>query len=806
MGLGRYRDGRFDLIVVANYLMPTEDWVAWERSFKKASEILFDASEGQMQFGRLYVCDENIGAGTADCILHSRDGVSNSPLGGFGSPGSGPNLMASIKRDSLLIVHELAHYFWGLCDEYKSGSAFDIVIDPTRPVEGGVVVPILFSGRADNELAEAGARAIFTVIYPDDWILTERTVVADTATTITVDSALPDEPLGELSVYFPGCCAEDRTANFCIMEACHRDRGAFDETGVWRDIPNPLTEFCTPSTHDGDTICAQPCWERILERAGFEMLTMPDSAESGPVTGWTEPEWIVLDKQPRFALVLDRSYSMTQGDKMTYARFGAMLWLQYAHVSAPDDLLTIIWYDHEIGSLLDLTEVGRLTELEVREKREDIAALEPRGSTDIRDALLAALDQIQSRPTRAAVQAALLLTDGKHNTPWGSRAAEVIPDFQEAGVQIHTLGVGDPDAVDMVVLEELAESTGGSSQAAGDDLAVLEAMAEINEIVRGGIITTAPALFPALRMASRSRLTEPAAKGVNRDGRPDWRNLLKLLKIKGMGQVLRPPQRLRSRIMAFPVMVEDHCQRASFTLVYPEGQDLWLYLIDPAGQPVDMGAAGVRHGSSQAPYEFALVQKPKPGRWHMVAVRPDGGASFTFRAIAGGKNPQLHVWGGASGGKDGQAPVRLWASASWGQTLSNLQVTALVTTPKGVKRRLLLTDCRGEERDAGMYEAYYTPEQPGRYTGVIEIVNLGNARLPRSDYLITHTTERHVSLKTAAPQFVRQVPFVLLYGEQPDIRDIEQAQGLTAKYREFRPRPTKLESARVGPKGRQPKV
>ena len=65
MGMGRYRDGRFDLVVVANFAMSATDWTEWRRSFEKASELFFDASEGQIQFGRIFVCDDSIGLDAA---------------------------------------------------------------------------------------------------------------------------------------------------------------------------------------------------------------------------------------------------------------------------------------------------------------------------------------------------------------------------------------------------------------------------------------------------------------------------------------------------------------------------------------------------------------------------------------------------------------------------------------------------------------------------------------------------------------------------------------------------------------------
>ena len=93
MGLGRFKNGKFDLVVVANFSMTDEDWVKWERALKKASEIFFNASEGQMQFGRIFVCDDSAGLDTAELILHPSGDPSYGSLGGFGTPGTALHLM-----------------------------------------------------------------------------------------------------------------------------------------------------------------------------------------------------------------------------------------------------------------------------------------------------------------------------------------------------------------------------------------------------------------------------------------------------------------------------------------------------------------------------------------------------------------------------------------------------------------------------------------------------------------------------------------------------------------------------------------
>lgn len=46
MGTGRFKDGKFDMTAVANFVMTVNDWTEWERCFKKVSEILYNAPEG----------------------------------------------------------------------------------------------------------------------------------------------------------------------------------------------------------------------------------------------------------------------------------------------------------------------------------------------------------------------------------------------------------------------------------------------------------------------------------------------------------------------------------------------------------------------------------------------------------------------------------------------------------------------------------------------------------------------------------------------------------------------------------------
>ena len=536
MGNGRYKNGEFDLIAIANHLMTVNDFNEWERCFKKVSEILYNTSEGQMRFGNIFVCDDNIGSETADAILHPIGDPSYSS-GTFGHPGDAVHLMPYVKRQVLTLLHEIGHNVWGLHEEYTAPYIYED-IDKTSQAPDRRTIPIIDSGRADNELTIMNADV--SILFGDQ--VERRKIVSDTATSIIVDEDFSDLPTNAdynwAIVQTPAECSSVENSNYCVMEHSRSDAGYFDESYNWQTVDNPVTEFCSAGNHDPDNDTAQEdrngksCWETIVERAEFSNLNVPDPASGIAPAGFTNPNWLILDKHPRFALVLDRSGSMSTGNKMIDAQYGAVYWLE--RCAEGNDKLTIIWYDNLIECILDLTQVNSLPDL--NNNISEINALTPRGSTNIRDGLYEALNQIQTPGTRAAVQVALLLTDGMHNTPYGSQATEVLSSFKESGTRIYSLGVGDENEVDMNVLDELATATNGKSYAVGSDHPgfIEAAMVEIYDEVRGGIITTNPLIFPD---TSKSKL-DSLVEGFSERRRPGLKEIIDLLGVETIDQLI----------------------------------------------------------------------------------------------------------------------------------------------------------------------------------------------------------------------------------------------------------------------------
>jgi von Willebrand factor type A domain len=810
MGTGRFKNGKFDLTVVANFVMSTADVTEWERGFKKASELFWDASEGQIQFGRIFVSDDSVGIASAEMILHASGDPSYGTWGLFGQLGQALHLMPYVKRQPLTILHEMGHHVWALGEEYAAPAAFDQINTAVVPANNSTI-PLVASTFAAGTLV-----GIDAILFFPPSTLERCRITAHTATSLTVTPAFSRSPVtdgdGWVQYQFPAECATVANSRFCIMERSRNAAGEFNAAGTWVPAAFPVVEFCSDSNHDPDGDTQQEdrnhdsCWETIATRTGYTGLTVPNPAVAGPATGSTVPSWIVLDKQPRFAVVYDRSGSMSAGNKMADAHHGATYWLEFC--SLANDLLTVVAYDHLVDTVIPLVQISTLGSL-----ANEIAAIEalgPRGATDIRDGLFEARSQIIGPPTRAAVQVALLLTDGIHNTPTGSSPTEVLSSFQDDGIRIYALGVGTPSTVDMTPLNALAAGTGGRAYAVGDNQPgqIEAAMIEINAEVRGGIITTSPILFPDSRSSGIDKLLAPVVgegqKPVPATKRPRLEAILKASRVANIDR-LRPRRQRASnpRMVAIPVDVEDGVARASFATAHPDTTDLWLYLVDPAGNVVNPADPAVHQIASSAPHEFIVVDGPMPGRWYLVAVRTTAGPATTARFVAGGENPSLQVFGWAAGSVQSGAPAALHASARWLHQLTGLRVTAVVHDPMGTTQSYVLSDDGLSTNGTGQYEAVVMPTIDGRYTGVITIEHVGGATIADGATLMQHSEINELSIESKAPVFVRQVPFSFNVGPVRLEDDREDPAKWEMPVRRVKPEPDrKLVSAKLHPRNK----
>jgi hypothetical protein len=406
-----------------------------------------------------------------------------------------------------------------------------------------------------------------------------------------------------------------------------------------------------------------------------------------------------------------------------------------------------------------------VTGLNIDPVSDTIQSIQPQGATNIRDALRSAYEEINPYPSRSATQVVLLMTDGLHNTPAGTSPEEVVPDFQGAGIQIFTLGVGTSGEVDMDTLDDLSWETGGISYQVGDNQPDLmrEAMAQIDHIVHGGVITSQLQTFNAARQNAMTSWSSPISR-IHK--RPSLQDVIDTLGARSIEDLTQQRFQKPGQVFTLPAEVERGSLRASFTILFGRRNPLWLYLVDPKGRVVDSGSPGARMVTGRAPHEFMMVEKPIPGRWLMVIVRPGTGPRLRFRALVGSENRHLQVFGGAPTHVEPGTRTRLWASARWGANLSGLVVKAFITDARGRKSEVVLSDDQPDEPHSGSYECFLVPRLPGKYSGYIHIKNDGAAIHAQGLTLLRHSRSDSVSLQVNVPPFERIIPFNIRVGKK----------------------------------------
>ncbi len=91
----------------------------WQRSFEFASSILFDATNGQMQFGEIYFIDAGTPTSDEDIFLENLPGDSLTTVMGH-DPFCGQIILKShVMNEPLVTIHEIGHYVVTLGDEYE---------------------------------------------------------------------------------------------------------------------------------------------------------------------------------------------------------------------------------------------------------------------------------------------------------------------------------------------------------------------------------------------------------------------------------------------------------------------------------------------------------------------------------------------------------------------------------------------------------------------------------------------------------------------------------------------------------------
>lgn len=473
--------------------------------------------------------------------------------------------------------------------------------------------------------------------------------------------------------------------------------------------------------------------------------------------------------------------------RMLGVKTGATYWLENAAVE--NDKLCIVWYDSNTDLTLNLTDFTALGDAEVQNLINDINAQIPDGNTNIRDGLRASLNELMSPGNGAALQAALLLTDGAHNTPAGTSMLEVIPDFQAANTNIYSLGIGADNQMDLDGLDELAKETGGTAFSVADgsvEIDVRNSMMEINNLIRGGLVATENEIVPDAPQSSSISLLKLKA-GTPFKKRPPLKELLEKLKEKDVAAVLKSKKIPKGYFKSFILEVEKDAKSASFHISFEQHTHFWLYLIDPSGKEIRPDSPELLHfsGNPQRPYEFAKIKKPMAGRWRVLAFRPTSGAASRIKAFAGIQHPEIYAFGKAFTSGDGI--VQFQAGARFKVSLS------------GIYANVRIRDAQGQfystRLDNGDDEPIYTAKMElpeGHYHGYVEVRSPGNTSVANPIDAIHKALnpKNPPSLTVKHPAFKRDIPLSFYVGHRgtivPDKYEKDSlSKQINEKYRDY---------------------
>lgn len=452
-GTCKMSGGKVDLNVL--FLYNETGLSSWKPVFTEASKLLYNATEGHLQFGTInfYVaCQPAKDRG--DIWITTGTGGASANVNGCGTDGLHVFLSNIHKRTDatahgqLGMVHELGHYIFGLSDEY-GGDIRDAATNALLPPPAGQYM----------------------------WQNSQVTL----------------DPAGK-----PFYCQQASGGTGCIMDAGTTITGAFSKT-----------EFCSPSNHVGESTKSvkvtgeasfsnrkianhqqfengKSCWEMV--KAKLALASVPDPPDTTAPSGHQDLVFNYMGTSTRFMLTLDRSGSM-QGAKIDLAKSGARIFVNNSRLprtefdlSVPGDEVGLVSFQSSAtldSPLKALSAVADKTAL-----NGIIGALAANGTTNIGGALRLSLNQFVGAGNQGCSESIVLLSDGQHNT--GEPPSSVTPDLIARKSPVFSIGLGaDADAV---TLGNVATSTGGRYYYAPDAPALPGIFAEIQAVATGAAI------------------------------------------------------------------------------------------------------------------------------------------------------------------------------------------------------------------------------------------------------------------------------------------------------------------------------
>lgn len=436
-GIGHVYDngnlGVIDLIVELNWFQPNLDYL--KNTFTKASELLWDASEGQFRLGTITFRQNSVKSDVADILIEQwdRKPSTNGGLGNIGSKSSHiaigyQTLLSNSGEAPLIIAHEIGHYALGLADEY----------------------------RIDHQPVECNAGDYGTCFFDPN--------------KLDGDAGQPMDEHQNNCIMQPTLFQGKASSEFCVPENHDLDRSCGPDNGP---IPH---ESQQSRLNQGKS-----CFETIAERFSFARIPQGLPQAASP-PNFIPPSFVDQRRLiEAIMLVLDRSGSMDlstesdtseacnnnkdddndgvvdepdcTGTRLEYLKAAARLFVDMV-VSTRHDKVKVGITSFASTASLDMP-LRTLNNYNVGQFKSIINGLRAGGQTNAGDALNEAHKELLNQPD--AIRMALLFSDGFWNR--GPDPVQIAKAMHSDGIHIDTIGTGP--AVHSSFLSHVSNETFG---------------------------------------------------------------------------------------------------------------------------------------------------------------------------------------------------------------------------------------------------------------------------------------------------------------------------------------------------------
>ena len=224
------------------------------------------------------------------------------------------------------------------------------------------------------------------------------------------------------------------TLSFCLMD------NYFIRGGNQAGTTYTLDEFCIAANHDPDmdthqeNVEGESCWDTISTHPTRSALA-PTGTPVSPPPG---PHFVTFENGQgglRVILLIDRSGSMMQAQRLQFAKSSASLYIDF--LEDGDSIGVISFSDFATIEFPLTTVTGQATKDAAKAAVNGITA---GGLTNIGGALQMGLGQITFQTTRSCNELMVLLSDGEHLI--GPPRPQVLPQVKDAGVTVLSTGLG----------------------------------------------------------------------------------------------------------------------------------------------------------------------------------------------------------------------------------------------------------------------------------------------------------------------------------------------------------------------------